>query len=262
MMDLARELMPRALAVALSFSRGAGFVAVSPFPGSQAGPKARVGLAVMLAWVASSLSPSGVELTTLDGRAITGVASEIGIGLMIGMAFRFVLSASEMLGQNLSQATVLSTPAGFNPMLSTQESALGQVISYFAMLIAVSIGAHRVALAWLLESCRLLPVGTAVHHEAAAGTFVDLAADALAVGLRLSLPVVAVTLATQVALAMIARAAPALQIFSIGLSILVAAGVMVLIASMGDIAMGLGEHIGSLSSRLEQLLVLIAPQPP
>ena len=49
MMDLARELMPRALAVALSFSRGAGFVAVSPFPGGQAGPKARVGLAVMLA---------------------------------------------------------------------------------------------------------------------------------------------------------------------------------------------------------------------
>ena len=101
-----------------------------------------------------------------------------------------------------------------------------------------------------------------MHLDAAAGTFVDLAADALAVGLRLSLPVVAVTLATQVALAMIARAAPALQIFSIGLSILVAAGVMVLVASMGDIAMGLSEHIGSLSSRLEQLLVLIAPQPP
>ena len=60
----------------------------------------------------------------------------------------------------------------------------------------------------------------------------------------------------------VARAAPALQIFSIGLSILVAAGVMVLVASMGDIAMGLSEHIGSLSSRLEQLLVLIAPQPP
>ena len=262
MMDLARELMPRALAVALSFSRGAGFVAVSPFPGGQAGPKARVGLAVMLAWVASSLSPASAELTTLDGRAVSGVASELGIGLMIGMAFRFVLSAGEILGQNLSQATVLSTPAGFNPMLSTQESALGQVISYFAMLVAVSIGAHRVALAWLLESFRLLPVGTAVHLDAAAGTFVDLAADALAVGLRLSLPVVAVTLATQVALAMIARAAPALQIFSIGLSILVAAGVMVLIASMGDIAMGLSEHIGSLSSRLEQLLVLIAPQPP
>ena len=262
MMDLARELMPRALAVALSFSRGAGFVAVSPFPGGQAGPKARVGLAVMLAWVASSLSPASAELTTLDGRAVSSVASELGIGLMIGMAFRFVLSAGEILGQNLSQATVLSTPAGFNPMLSTQESALGQVISYFAMLVAVSIGAHRVALAWLRESVRLLPVGTAVHLDAAAGTFVDLAADALAVGLRLSLPVVAVTLATQVALAMIARAAPALQIFSIGLSILVAAGVMVLVASMGDIAMGLSEHIGSLSSRLEQLLVLIAPQPP
>jgi flagellar biosynthesis protein FliR len=119
MMDLARELMPRALAVALSFSRGAGFVSVSPFPGNQAGPKARVGLAVMLAWVAGSLSPVNAELTTLDARAISSVASEVGIGLMIGMAFRFVLSAGEILGQNLSQATVLSTPAGFNPMLST-----------------------------------------------------------------------------------------------------------------------------------------------
>lgn len=261
-MDLARELMPRALAVALSFTRAAGFVAVSPFPGSQAGPTQRVGLAVMLAWIAGMVAPPSVEITTLDGRAVGSILTEMGIGLMIGMAFRFVLSAGEMLGQNLSQATVLSTPAGFNPMLSTQESALAQVISYFAMLIAVSIGAHRVALAWLLESFRLLPVGTAVHLDAAAGTFVDLAADALAVGLRLSLPVVAVALATQVALAMIARAAPALQIFSIGLGVLVAAGIMVLVASMGDIALGLSEHLGTLSSRLEQLLVLIAPQPP
>ena len=121
---------------------------------------------------------------------------------------------------------------------------------------------HRVAIASVLESFRLLPVGSSVSFYAAAPVFVDLAAESLAVGLRLALPVVVISLATQAALALIARAAPSLQLFSVGLTVLIAASVMVLMASLGDVTLGLGEHLGGLGPRIARVLFALTPQSP
>lgn len=257
-MDLARELVPFALTASLSFSRIAGFVVSSPFPGNHAAPTQRLGLAVTLAWMAASILPPPAWAPGLDARTAGAAVVELTVGLVLGAAFRAVFSAAEILAQNLSQATGLSSPSVFNPTLETQESPLGEAITIFAMLLALAMGAHRVALAWLLTSFRALPVGASAAFDASAGLFVDLTASALAVGLRLALPVVAVALATQVALAMIARAAPSLQIFNVGLTVLMAAGATVLMASLGDVTLGLGEHFATLSPTLDRLLVELA----
>jgi flagellar biosynthetic protein FliR len=261
-MDLARELLPRAFALALTFSRAAGFAAASPFPGGHAGPTQRVGLALALTLVAGAVAPSPDGPARLDARLAAGAASEVLVGALFAVAFRFVFAAAEVLSQAVAQASGLASPSAFNPTLETQETALGQAVTLFATLVALAVGAHRVAIAWVLESFRALPVGASVPFHAAAPLFVDLAADSLAVGLRLALPVVAVALAAQSALALIARAAPSLQLFSVGLTVLVAAGVAVLMASLGDVTVGLGEHFATLSPTLERLFESVARRPP
>jgi flagellar biosynthesis protein FliR len=76
------------------------------------------------------------------------------------------------------------------------------------------------------------------------------------------MPVVVISLATQTALALISRAAPSLQLFSVGLAVLIAASIMVLMASLGDITLGLGEHLGGLGPRLARVLLALTPQSP
>jgi len=257
-MSLSQELMAQAMAAALAFSRTSGFVVTSPFPGPYAGPTQRVGLALMLAWVASACAPVAAHpVTHLDLRVAGLAASELGVGLLLGMAFRFVLSAADVLAQTLSISTALSSPSVFNPTVESQEAPLALAVSLFGLLVALAVGAHRVALSWLLESFRLLPVGSSVPFEAATGSFVDLAATALVVGVGQALPVVAVTLVAQVTLAMISRAAPSLQLFNVGIGIIIIAGGMVFTASLRDVTAGLGQHLLSLSWRIEQLLGLL-----
>lgn len=258
-MDLARELVPYALTASLTFSRTAGFVVTSPFPGRHVAATQRVGLALTIAWMAGMVLPPLAWSPGLDGRTVGAAISEFALGVTIGATFRLVFSAAEVLSQNLSQAVGLSAPSVFNPTIESQESALGESITLLAMLIALAMGAHRVAIEWLLASFHALPVGATPALHLSAPLFVDLVAAATSVGLRLALPVVAVTLATQVALAMIARAAPALQLFNVGLSVLIAAGTIVLTASLGDITLGLGDHLASLSPTLDRLLVELAP---
>jgi len=66
-----------------------------------------------------------------------------------------------------------------------------------------------------------------------------------------------VTLVTQVTLAMIARAAPALQLFNVGIGIIVAAGTAVFMSSLRDVTSGLGQHFLTLSARIEHLLSVL-----
>lgn len=255
-MNLPQELMAQALGAALAFSRTAGFVVTSPFPGPYSGPTQRLGLALMLAWVASACAPA-IPFTHLDIRLFGHAASELALGLLLGAAFRFVLSAAEVLAQTVSLSTALSSPSIFNPTIASTEAPLAFAISLMGVLVALAVGAHRVAILWLLESFRALPVGVTVPFDAAAGAFVDLAAEAMVVGVNQALPVVVVTLVTQVTLAMIARAAPALQLFNVGIGIIVAAGTAVFISSLRDVTSGLGQHFLTLSARIEHLLSVL-----
>jgi|HubBroStandDraft_6_1064221.scaffolds.fasta_scaffold402868_3 flagellar biosynthetic protein FliR len=253
-MSIASTLAGNACLFALVASRIAGFVVVSPFPGQNVSNTQRVGLVVVLAWVASSFAP-GVEAFGSIGLRLAGWAAlEIGCGLIIGMAFRFVFAATEVLGSLLGIASGLGTPSVFNPTLEATETPIGRVVGLLGMLVALGIGAHRVALGALLDSFRALPVGTITSIDAPFMAFADLAIDAFVVGVRLATPVIAVALIVNVALAMISRAAPSLQIFSVGFGILIASTTLTLLASLGDITAGLSAHFNQLGSTLDATL--------
>ncbi len=190
-MDLARELVPYALTASLTFSRTAGFVVASPFPGRHVAATQRVGLALTIAWMAGMVLPPLAWSPGLDARTVGAAVSEFALGVTIGATFRLVFSAAEVLSQNLSQAVGLSAPSVFNPTIESQESALGESITLLAMLLALAMGAHRVAIEWLLASFHALPVGATPALHLSAPLFVDLVAAATSVGLRLALPAAA-----------------------------------------------------------------------
>ena len=252
-MNPVATLLGDASQFALVLSRIAGFVVVSPFPGQGVGPKQRIGLAIGLAWIASSITV-GRDLPPFGLMLAGDVAVEIACGLVMGVAFRFVFSAAEVLGGMLGLATGMGAPSLFNPALEAQETPVGRAVTLLAMLVALGVGAHRVVISALLDSFRSVPIGTASMFDPSLMTIVDLGINAFVVGVRLSMPLVAVGLIVHLALAMISRAAPSLQIFSVGFGVLLAATLLTLIACLGDLAAGLGAHFGQLTPALEGIL--------
>jgi flagellar biosynthetic protein FliR len=252
-MLLQRLIMENAALFALASSRIAGFVVVSPFPGLNVSRTQRVTLVVVLAWVAISFAPRaavprefGLELA---GQAVL----ELGCGLIVGVAFRFVFASAEVLGAVLGQMTGLSSPSVLNPTMDSPETAVGRVIGLCAMLVALYAGVHRVALGGLLESFRALPVGTASVLGAPLLRVVDLGVDAFVVGVRLSTPVVAVSMLVQLALAMVSRAAPSVQIFSVGFGVLFATGIVTLLTCLSDMTAGLTAHFSTLAPFIDEM---------
>lgn len=255
---MSAPLLAEVAALLLVSARVAGFIVTSPFPGKSTPSKVKIGLVLVLAWIARGAAPPPPSLG-LDLALIGLVPSELGIGLVIGFTVRVTFSAAEILGVSFAQSTGLTMGSVYDPTSGGDEPVVARVMTLCAMLLFLSLGAHRVAIGYALESFRALPVGVDAEIGAAAPSLVAWFSQALDAGVHLALPVTAIALAVQVALALIARASPSLQIFSIGLGITVAAGLLAILGALGDAAAGLGDELGQSGARIEQILGAIAP---
>ncbi|MBX3206257.1 MAG: flagellar biosynthetic protein FliR [Labilithrix sp.] len=257
MIPLPAFALAEAAAFVLAATRVAGFVVTSPFPGRNVPSRAKVGLVLMLAWIARAVQPAAPDLG-LDLALFGLVPGELGIGIVMGFTVRVTFSAAEMLGSSFAQGTGLTFGQVYDPTLGGEDSVPSRLVTLFSMLLFLGLGAHRIALAYALESFRALPIGHAVDIGAAAPSIVDFVAQAMDAGVRLSIPVMAIALAVQIALALVARASPSLQVFSVGMGVTVAAGLLAILGTIDDAAAGLAGELEREGARIEQVVSDVA----
>lgn len=253
-------LLAQATTTALVAARISGFVIVSPFPGERVSATGRIAFVVVLSFLATSFLPSPRVAPEVGFPLVASAALEFVCGTLIGACFRFLLATADVVGGISGQTSGIGAATLYDPAIGAADSAIGTSLSLLAVLIAIGAGAHRVALAYLLESFRALPIGGPIAVNAGASVLVETGGQCLVIGTRLAMPAIAVSLTVQSALAMISRAAPSLQIFSIGFSIMIASGIAALAASLPAIAQGLADQTGQLGLLLDRLFEAMAPR--
>lgn len=170
------------------------------------------GVAVPLAWDPSSLS--GLQILT----------QQLLIGSAMGLAMRLVFAAVEMAGELVSSTMGLGFAVFFDPQSQGRTSALSQMLALLATLVFLSINGHLMLLAVLADSFTTLPITAApitaegFHYLALSGAHI------FSTGLQLSLPILVALLITNIALGVLTRAAPQLNLFGIGFPITMVAG--------------------------------------
>lgn len=266
--DLGSLVLSEVLAFGLISCRVGGFVVASPFPGPNVPRAQKVGLVLALSFLVASTrwSVAGIGPRTVmslvgmraefsvDMGLVPMVWSELAIGLAIGFVVRVSLSAAEIAGEFVSHATGLSSASVFDPFAGVEATVLSRVVTLLAMLVFVTSGAHRATLGYLVGTFGALPVGGATHPGGAALELAHAASSAVASGLRLALPAVATSLVIQAGLALVARVAPSLQIFNVGLGVLIAAGLHVFAASLGDATSRFAEISSSIPDQIDRIL--------
>jgi flagellar biosynthetic protein FliR len=100
----------------------------------------------------------------------------------------------------------------------------------FAIALLLSLNAHVVMLDALRSSIDLIPVGTVGHLQQGLWQTMALGGSLFALGLRFAAPVIAVVLMVNIALAVLSRAAPQLNILSLAFPVQILAGLAALVA--------------------------------
>ncbi len=257
-MNLDELLRAEGAAFLLETARIAGVLVVAPLPWAEVPARLRAGLAVALAVVAHGWAGLPLEAMQSPVTMVLAVISEFGIGAAMGFVVRLVIAIAEMIASNVAPLIGFGVAQVFDPSTSSTQTVLGRLFRIYAILLAVIVGLHHVVIGALLGSFRAIPAGAMVNPGHAAPALMEMGADALLVGVRLSVPILAVLFTTQLALGFISRAAPAMQIFSVGFAITLIVGMAVLILAAPDLTHELLAEMSHVGGRIETVLLSLA----
>ncbi|SHG44498.1 flagellar biosynthetic protein FliR [Massilia sp. CF038] len=206
-----------------------GMIAAAPLYGNNSVPmSSKIILGVLLALI---IAPAIPALPAADPMSLAGLLiliQELLIGAAIGFSVRIVFAAVEMAGEVASLTMGLGFASVFDPQTRGRSSAVSQFLALVATMAFLSVNGHLVLLEVLAESFITLPVSATPVSAAAPYELVKWAAVIFNVGLQLCLPIVAALLITNVALGILTRAAPQLNIFGIGFPISLGVGILVI----------------------------------
>jgi flagellar biosynthetic protein FliR len=206
-----------------------GLIAAAPLFGNTAVPVSiKVSLGVLLAAI---MAPAIPALPAADPMSMAGfliLVQELLVGLALGFSMRIVFAAIEMAGELSSLTMGLGFASFFDPMTAGRSSAVSQFLTLVATMAFLAANAHLVLLQALAESFITLPVSSTPISVGAPLELARWGARIFSAGLQLSLPIVAALLITNVALGILTRAAPQLNIFGIGFPVSLGVGLLVL----------------------------------
>ena len=232
---------------------GAAFIAAPVF-GAPAVPlqlRAVVALAIGIPALANTPFVMPVDgVVSIDGFLM--VAGEVLAGLALGFAVQIGFSAALVAGELIANAMGLGFAAMVDPASGAPSPALSQLLSLVAIFMFLSTGGHLTLAAIIVESYRALPPGEAWLGAKSIQGLVLFGGDLFAAGLAIALPVGFGVILVQLVMGMLARSAPQMNIFSVGLPATLMAGLVLMTIAMPAMADGITAAIqrGLVEARL------------
>lgn len=207
--------------------------------------RTRVGLAALIAMLMMPLLPAPPVLSS--AQAVPVLLQQILIGVSMGFSMRLVFAAFEMAGDLLGLQMGLAFAQFIDPQRGGQTPLIGSFLGVLASLVFLVIDGHLLVIAAVVQSFELIPISADLsvvnpQNIAMAGSIMFMLA------LQISLPVLAAVLISNIVLGILARAAPQLNVMSIGFSITIGAGLWVLWVSLPYFIAGIDGAIGRLLS--------------
>ncbi|MEB0135239.1 flagellar biosynthetic protein FliR [Actimicrobium sp. CCC2.4] len=202
-----------------------GLIAVAPVFGNASVPRrVKVGLGILIAMIVAPLVqvPSGLEPMSMQGLLI--LVQQLLIGIAMGFSMRIIFSAVEMAGEVASMTMGLGFATFFDPQSRGRSNAVSQFLSLIVLMVYLAANVHLALLSTLVDSFATMPITVGPLTGNIAEQVVRWASRLFSAGLQLSLPIVAALLITNVALGILTRAAPSLNLFGIGFPITLAIG--------------------------------------
>lgn len=207
-------------------------IASSPiFGNKQVATRVKIGFSVMLTIIIAPTIGVMPPVAIGSGPGLLIMIQQIIIGVAMGFTMRLIFSAVEMAGELSGLQMGLGFASLYDPVNATHSAIVAQWLGMIAALAFLSMNGHLYMLSGLAESFQTLPIGNMMSNQGFYGV-ASWGGSIFAYALQISLPILAALLITNIALGILTRAAPQLNLFAVGFPITLAIGFFVLALSM------------------------------
>lgn len=215
------------------FLRTLALFTSAPVFSSKAVPvRARIALAFFVALAAQPTLEGQPMVSINDPGAFGAVLQQVGIGLAIGFAIRVVFAAVELAGEVVGFQMGLGFASFFDPSMGGQSSAVARFFGQMATFMFVVMGGHVMVLMTVITSFTAFPIDQNFLQALKQMKIYDLGTDLFASGLWMALPMVGMLMFANLALGIVSRVAPQMNIYAIGFPITLTVGLVGMAATL------------------------------
>jgi flagellar biosynthetic protein FliR len=206
-----------------------GLLMVVPVFGHRSVPgRVKIGLGIFITLIVSPTLPPMPDVGLGSWHGLLILIQQFLIGLAMGFVMRVIFAAVEAAGEIIGLQMGLGFASFFDPQSAGQTLVLARFFNMLAVLLFLAVNAHLLLLGVLVDSFQILPISTQPLSTAGFYNVAAFGSTVFAIGLQLALPLIAILLMTNLALGILTRSAPQLNIFAIGFPITLGVGLIVL----------------------------------
>lgn len=246
----------------LVLMRMSGFVLLNPVLGRRNIPALfRVGLALVLTiliYTVESESRAALPETLSSLEFALMLLLEFACGYLLGFIlqlFDFVVTGAGAVidfQMGLSMATV------YDPQNGVQIALTGQVLEVYFMLLFFAVDGHLALIRILLTSGEAVPYGAVVIGQIHANALVTLFTECVVIAMKLAFPIIAIEFLAEIAIGILMKIIPQINLFVLNLDMKVLTGILVLLMLLSPIGEYLGEVISQMIQEMQSMIRLLA----
>ena len=216
------------------FGRVSAFTLMLPAMGDRSvPPPAKIGLAAFVSILLFSMM-KGMEwnLPKETISFILLVAKEVFIGLVLGFTTKFIIASVQMAGEVVGVQIGFGVARVVDPGFQSQISIVAEFQVFFVILLYLTLDGHHFLLKGLFQSYQGIPVAHVFLGEGMVSHVVQMASTMFRSAVKIGAPVIVALLLTNMALGIIARTVPQMNVFIIGLPLRLIVGFLALAVTM------------------------------
>ncbi len=214
----------------------------TPFLGAIHAPAlVRAGLILLLAIV---IAPLVAVPASVPAAALTAIlAREVAIGLAMALAIRALVFGAELAGHLTGYQLGLSTGSLIDPQTGVTNTAFAVLYANITVIVMFASNAHHALIRAVVDSYTALPIGLGGVDASLAASVADLLGLVFVLGVRIAAPVIVVLLIVELALGILARVAPALNVMMSGAPLRLLVGLLVAAATVTALPVIISRYI-------------------
>lgn len=187
------------------------------------------------------------------------IAVEFIVGIALGFVSYMMFSAIYVAGQLIDMQIGFGMINVINPMHDIQVPITANFYHIVAVLVFLVIKGHQMVIKALYDSYRFVPIGGAVFDERITGDMIRLFGNVFTTGFRIAAPITASILVANVALGVMSKAVPQMNIFVIGMPVKILLGIIVMLITIPAFIGLLQELYGGMEGEMLRFLEGLEP---
>lgn len=242
----------------LIFMRMSGFILLNPILGRKNIPAAiKGGMIMIFTLLIYSFSSSQVPEPVNSIEYAVILIKEFAFGYAIGFVMELFLMVITFGGYIMDFQMGLSMSTIYDPQSNAQMALSGGLWNAYFMLLFFAVDGHLALIKLLVESAETVPYGQVVLGTKVAWAMAEIFVQCIVMAVKFAFPLMAIEFITEMAVGILMKMIPQINIFVINIQIKIIIGFLMLIFLFSPMSDYVGEIVSQMMLSVENIIRLI-----